>query len=105
MLRSLLHCFCTLLLFATVVSSHNFDDLDHATIEGIVRDANGGAISAAQLTLKQLNTGQQRSATTKADGSYRLTSLPPGFYELRVEARGFQKVVYQNLSAIAGQTL
>src|SRR5262249_7285579 len=103
--HSLWPCFCALLLITSIVSSRSFDDLDHVTFEGAVRDANGGALRAAQITLKQLNTDQQRSALTKADGSYRLSSLPPGTYELRVEARGFQTVIYQNLNAVAGQTL
>jgi hypothetical protein len=53
--------------------------------------------------LKQLNTEQATYSNDEGDGSYRLSSLPPGLYELRVEARGFQTVVYQNLSAAAAR--
>src|SRR5215471_8929898 len=66
------------------------DDLDHVTIEGVVTDANGKVIVNALVVARQVNTSSERSATTVAEGRYRLTALTPGVYELRAEADGFQ---------------
>ncbi|MBI1760751.1 MAG: TonB-dependent receptor [Acidobacteria bacterium] len=94
-----------LLLCASSIFAHHLDDLDHAVIEGRLTDANGGAIPAAAVTLKQINTGQQRRAVSKADGSFRFSALLPSVYELRIVAQGFQTVVYQDVQTSAGQTL
>jgi hypothetical protein len=105
MFRSLLFCACLLWMNLDLTASHPLDDLDHVTFEGKVRDTNGSGVPAAHITLKQLQTNQQRNATTKTDGRYRLGSVLPGLYELRVEAHGFQSVVLPNLLAVAGQTV
>lgn len=97
--------FLALMLGASPVLAFSVDDLDHAVIEGRLTDANGGAIPAATVTLKQLNTGQQRTAANKADGSFRFNALLPSLYELRITAQGFQTVVYQDIQTSAGQTL
>jgi hypothetical protein len=104
MFRSLFLSSCLFFGGSFSVTSHPFDDLDHATLEGFISDTNGSALPAAQITLKQLNTGQQRTATANPAGRVRLTSLLPGLYELRVEASGFQSAVLQNLTLVAGQT-
>ena len=93
-----------LMLRSSPVFACSVDDLDHATIEGRITDANGGVIPAAQVTLKQINTGQQRTAASKADGSFRFNGLQPGVYELQLTAPGFQTVVYQEIQTLAGQT-
>jgi hypothetical protein len=46
------------------------DDLDHVTIEGVVTDANGKVIVNALVVARQVNTGNERSATTVAEGQY-----------------------------------
>lgn len=89
----------------TTLSHFHLDDLDHARLEGYVRDGNGSPIAAAQLTLKDLRTSQIRNAITRVDGSYRLRSLPAGLYELRVSASGFQTALVTELTLAAGQTL
>ena len=89
-MRSLLVSLCLFVFPFALAAPLSFDDLDHATLEGTLSDANGGALPGASITLKQTQTGQQRTATSKADGRYRLSALLPGSYELRVEASGFQ---------------
>lgn len=97
--------YLTLLLCPHPFFTHPVDDLDHAVIEGRLTDANGGAIPAATIALKQINTGQQRTAVSKTDGSFRFNALLPSVYELRIAAQGFQSIVYQDIQTNAGQTL
>ncbi len=81
------------------------DDLDHINFEGVVADANGNVIADARVSVRQSNTGAERSIKTNLEGRYRFARLAPGVYELRVEADGFQTARYQNINAIAGATI
>jgi hypothetical protein len=62
-------------------------------ITGTVRDASGLAVPAAEVTATQTNTGLARTATTSADGSYVLPSLPIGPYRIEVKKEGFSTYV------------
>jgi Carboxypeptidase regulatory-like domain/TonB dependent receptor len=61
-----------------------------ASIQGTVMDARGGAISAAQVTLTNQDTGASRKTQTSDQGFYRISELPPGRYKVKVEATGFK---------------
>src|SRR6266704_5161644 len=62
-----------------------------AALDGFVRDAsspnNPLPIPGAVLTLQNLQSGQAFTTTSTAEGVFRLFPLPPGKYELRVEAQ------------------
>ena len=60
-----------------------------ATLRGIVRDPNGAVVSGSRVSATQKDTGVKRETTTNADGLYVLSNLPPGFYEVRIQATGF----------------
>ncbi len=90
-------------LFATV--GFATDDLDHIGFEGVVKDSNQNAIVNAKVFVKHSASNSERNTTTNKEGRYRLTLLPPGRYELRIEAAGFQSVKLGNLDVPAGTTL
>lgn len=81
------------------------DDLDHIGFEGVVKDANQNAIVNAKVFVKHAASNTERNSITNKEGRYRLTLLPPGSYELRIEATGFQTVKLENLSVPAGTVL
>ena len=60
-----------------------------AGISGRITDRTGAVIAGATVTLGDA-TGKTRQTTTSADGSFRLTQLPPGQYGLTAEATGFK---------------
>jgi hypothetical protein len=64
----------------------------HGTIRGTVTDPQGAVIQNANVTLTS-ERDVPYTATTDAVGSYEFTGLPTGFYQLQVEARGFQHSV------------
>src|SRR5438067_467289 len=64
-----------------------------ATISGRVEDSTGAAVGGAAITVKSLETGATRTATTDETGSYRILSLPVGMQEIRAEKPGFKSVV------------
>ena len=59
------------------------------TIEGSVVDPSGAAVPSAAVTVRNAVTGYQKSATAGADGSFRITNIPPNPYHMQVTAAGF----------------
>ena len=53
-----------------------------ATISGTVLDEQKSVLPGATVTLRNLETGQIRAATSDATGNYKIVGLPPGRYEL-----------------------
>jgi hypothetical protein len=75
----------------------------HSTaLEGLVRAALVAGVSApipgAQLMLHNLQTGQLFRCTANGEGLFRIFPLPPGGYELRVEATGYSALVVPDLA-------
>lgn len=74
-----------------------------AAISGKVVDASGTGVTGATVTVKSLETGASRTATTGADGAYRIVSLPLGAQEVRAEKPGFKTVVRSGVSLSVGE--
>lgn len=52
--------------------------------------SSSGVVSGARVTARNLDTGATRSQTSGSDGSFRLSALAVGNYEVTVVASGFQ---------------
>ncbi|MDQ3817946.1 MAG: TonB-dependent receptor, partial [Acidobacteriota bacterium] len=66
-----------------------------ATLSGIVTDPNGALVPGAQVTVTQKGTGIEHVTVTDDAGLYTLANLPPGEYEVKVQAKGFATKVSQ----------
>jgi outer membrane receptor protein involved in Fe transport len=75
-----------------------------ADLTGIVTDANGAVVSGANVTVRGVGIGINRTATTDSEGVYRVISLPPGAYEVTVEATNFKRTVVKDVRLTVGQT-
>src|SRR6202790_287340 len=80
-----------------------------AAIDGVVRDAGFSNIilpvPAAALTLRNVQSGEIFSATTSGEGVFRVFPLPPGQYELRVEAKDYAPFVLPDLALLPNEVL
>src|SRR5580704_617935 len=74
-----------------------------SAIVGQVRDASGGAVPGAAVTIRNLDTGLQRIATTDESGRFNFTQLKPGTYSVRVEAQGFEAQQNEAVTSDLGQ--
>ncbi|MGB2664588.1 MAG: TonB-dependent receptor, partial [Candidatus Acidiferrum sp.] len=72
-------------------------------VAGRVTDPAGAVIPNASVGLKSLDTGEEQSATTNGEGSYRFNLLKPGRYQVTISVTGFAKTV-QTTSVTVGQT-
>jgi hypothetical protein len=61
-------------------------------LRGTVTDQSGAVVPNATITATNPDTGQARTATTGADGTYTFSLLPPGNYKVKFEAPGFKPV-------------
>jgi hypothetical protein len=59
-------------------------------LTGTVTDPSGGVIAGATVTATSLATGQERSVTTDASGTYKFSLLAAGNYSLKFTASGFK---------------
>ena len=79
-----------LLLFFCLFSGNLRAQLPTGGIAGTVRDQSEASARGAEVTVRNTDTGQARSAATDGAGEFVFAQLPPGVYELSVEAEGFQ---------------
>jgi hypothetical protein len=61
------------------------------SLQGIVRDSSGAAISGANVHISSDATGLRRASITDGSGTYAASSLPPGTFEIIVSAPGFSE--------------
>ena len=74
-------------------------------ITGRVLDEQGAGVPGATVMAKNGQTGFSRSETSDESGVYRLTGLPVGTYEIRIELTGFQPLTRSGIEVNVSQTL
>ncbi|HMF54993.1 MAG TPA: TonB-dependent receptor, partial [Pyrinomonadaceae bacterium] len=71
-------------------------------VTGRVVDQQGRVVPNATVTARNSSTGQERTTNTDQDGSFTLTGLPPGKYDISVGAQGFSKSLLQGFDVSVG---
>jgi hypothetical protein len=74
-----------------------------AELTGSVSDPSGGAIAKAKVTATNIGTSLSHEALTDEAGNYLLTLLPPGAYNLAVEAAGFRRLLENDVTLEVNQ--
>jgi hypothetical protein len=64
------------------------------SIRGVVKDPQGAIVTNANISAKNTATGEIRRANTGQDGLYTISNLPPGQYEVTVEAANFKQLTF-----------
>src|SRR5512132_1168916 len=59
------------------------------TLTGTVKDPQGAVVAGANIVVKSVDTGTERRSVTNDTGTYTISNLQPGIYDVRVEAPGF----------------
>ena len=67
------------------------------TLQGTVSDMNGAVIPDAEIIVHNVETGQQRTLTTKGDGFYVASFMPLGRYNVTASKTGFAKAVKEGI--------
>src|SRR6185503_16926841 len=74
------------------------------TLQGTVVDANGAVVTNAEVVIRNVETGQERTLTTNSDGFYVASFLPLGRYKITVNRQGFANAVNENVEVNLNQT-
>jgi hypothetical protein len=75
-------------LFISVAA---FAQSDVGTIVGFVRDQSGAVIPGATVTIRNEATGELHTVTSDEQGHYVAPSLPPAYYSMTANGKGFEK--------------
>lgn len=90
-----------LLLFAAAAAAQSND----GTITGSVFDTAREPVALVSVQAKHVETGAVHKASTAGPGTYTLSQLPPGKYELTATSLGFKRYEHKDLIVVqAGQT-
>lgn len=74
-----------------------------ASLTGLVADEQKAVIGGATIKARNLQTNISRETRASEDGSYSMAQLPPGLYEVSVEASGFS-VSTVRIELVLGRT-
>ena len=69
-----------------------FSQSSTGSISGTVTDQNHAVVVGATVIGKNTATGFERPVVTNSTGFYRLIDIPPGPYEITIEAAGFRRI-------------
>jgi hypothetical protein len=99
-ISSIIRALLLLILLTAVASAQTF----RGTILGTVTDPTGAVVPGAKITVKNINTGLERSTSTDVDGNYTIPELPIGTYEVRVDRENFVSARVENVAVeVAGE--
>jgi hypothetical protein len=95
----------TLSVFLTIaISAFGQADVSSATVKGTVTDPQGSTVVSAIVSVKDLDQGVIRTATTDSNGEFQVRLVRPGVHEITVEARGFSQYLIKDVQLTVGQT-
>jgi len=95
--------FCLTLVLLICGASATFAQDITASITGTITDPSGAAIAGATVTAKSAERGSTITAVTNDSGLYRISQLPVGNYDLKVEKTGFQTALYPSFTLALNQ--
>src|SRR3954453_6821852 len=91
-----------LLALSSILCLSALAQSDRGSISGTVQDSTGAVVMNAKITAKDQATGEIRSTTSSASGSFQLSELKASLWTLNAEAPGFKKVTYDNIKISVG---
>jgi hypothetical protein len=100
-LASIFFATATLVLYF-FVSAQAHAQVTGATLSGTASDASGAIVPNAQISIKNLATGESRVVMTNAAGLYAAPNLLPGNYEVTASAQGFSTAIRTGIGLTVG---
>ena len=91
---------CSLILFFQ--AGNAYPQAARSELVGEVRDQAGALVANAKVSLTDTATGQT-TAKISADGTYIMTNLKPGIYNIAVEANGFKQSIREGVRLATGE--
>lgn len=80
------------LVAAALPTMASAQDYTSGTLTGTVSDTGGSPVAGATVTVTSVAQGFTRTATTDADGQFRVPLIPIGSYRVAINANGYEPV-------------
>jgi hypothetical protein len=84
-----------LLVLSLLLATSAHAQSNKGAIVGTVKDPNDALVANAQVKVTSTKTGEVRTAESNEEGTFTVTNLDPGAYNVSVEASGFQAVTFE----------
>ena len=102
-LRRFFFPFAFTFLFIFLACMTAFGQGSTSTINGTVVDPQGNVVPDATATLTNTAKNFSRTQTTTDSGRFSFALIPPGEYQLIVEAKGFKKAALKEINALVNK--
>ena len=99
------HIFLLFMFIAIAVPLCAQSDANKGQIVGTVYDPVQAVVPNAKVQVQNKATGAVREFTTGPEGQFRAILLDAGSYDVRVDAQGFARRVYQNVTVNVGSAV
>ena len=76
-----------------------------AKLSGIVTDESGAVLPGAMISIKNVETGVERTAVTGDRGQFVVPQLSPGSYEVTATLQGFETLVERGITLAVGDEI
>jgi hypothetical protein len=96
------HVAAILLMATTLFSAALRAQVAGGTLSGTITDPSGREVPQAQIVIKNVATGIERTVTTNTDGFYTAVNLLPGEYQVTIRAAGFNTEVKTGITMNVG---
>ena len=100
LLRSGASLMLSTLLFAFLSSTVVVGQAGTSAVTGAVTDQQGNLVAGATVTLSNSEKNFSRTQTANDNGAFGFSIIPPGQYQLEIEAPGFKKAVVLDVKAL-----
>jgi outer membrane receptor protein involved in Fe transport len=91
------------IVFMVLAASQAGAQLANASISGTVTGADGAGLPGVTVTVRNQESGLVRTSVTAENGSYAISGLKPGIYEVSFDLEGFPAVVRRDVALRVGQ--
>jgi outer membrane receptor protein involved in Fe transport len=91
------------IVFMILAASQAGAQLANASISGTVTGADGAGLPGVTVTVRNQESGLVRTSVTAENGSYAISGLKPGTYEVSFDLEGFPAVVRRDVALRVGQ--
>jgi outer membrane receptor protein involved in Fe transport len=96
-------CFATLAVTAICAIGAMGQSTTTGAISGTVTNPNKEVIAGATVTVKNLGTNKEATATTDDNGGFKVANLDPGTYSVIVNASGFSAFTAERVTVEVGR--
>src|SRR5262245_57613412 len=94
-----------LMLFGLALGNFGYGQIITSSIVGHVTDASGAVVPGAEIVITNQGTGIAVQAVTDSAGTYAVTNLYAGVYDVQVKKEGFEAVRVAGVNVLASQTV